>query len=278
VELLERHGGRIETVHEVTLFHSQTDLALYALDLYERRARAKKNGESFLALVLKYLLNSCYGKFGEHREKTGLEMHPFSESCPHGGRHDFVRAGMMGSSCVEPLFPGVILVTEEKDVPHEHVAIAAAITSLARATLYEGLAKCGEDLYYCDTDSIWTGATLPTGNKLGELKLEYEVVTSGRFVQPKLYEIDGKVKSKGFSRLTPAQFEELVEGREVEVDRMFRVKEVARELKTFGARGKKFGKRIRVGASRPKRQDDGHGGTRPWTYEEIQQKWVSNAG
>jgi hypothetical protein len=274
LELLLETGGRIERVEAVHLFHGFSDLAAYALDLYQRRAAAKRAGQPFLALVLKYLLNSCYGKFGEHRVKTSMEIHPFSEGCPHGGEHDVGFEGR--ASCVEPLFPGVILVTEEKAVPHEHVAIASYITANARRTLYDFLAPCGDDLYYCDTDSIVTGQTLPVGSELGALKLEYEI-DGGRFVQPKLYELtvrgEKQVKSKGFSRLAPEQFEELVSGKEIEVERMYRVKEIARELKRFGAKGKKFWKSIRLGASRPKRQDDGRGGTVPWTYEQIHQKW-----
>lgn len=270
LELLLEAGGRIEAVHEVSCFSPFVDLAAYALDLYDRRARAKARGESFLALLLKFLLNSCYGKFGEHREKEQLVMHPFGEGCPHAGAHDTYGGG---ASCVEPLFPGCILVTEEKNIAHEHVAIASHITSLARRTLYRFLARCGEDVYYTDTDSIVTGQTLPTGPELGALKLEHEV-RSGRFVQPKLYELDGKIKSKGFSRLTPAQFEDLIAGREVEVERMYRIKEVARELKGFGAHGKRFGKKVRMGASRPKRQTAPGGGTRPWTFKEIQERWT----
>lgn len=272
LELLQSVGGSIDAVHGVDLFHSQTDLANYALDLYDRRAAAKRAGQSFLALVLKYLLNSCYGKFGEHRDKTSLRLHPLHDGCPHDGEHNVMHNGYFHASCVEELFPGAILVTEEKDVPHEHVPISAYITSLARATLYRGLAPCGEDLYYCDTDSILTGQTLPTGDKLGEWKLEHEV-SHGRFIQPKLYEVDGVVKSKGFSRLTPAQFQALVDGREVEVERMYRVKESARDLKKFGPATKKFGKQIRIGASRPKRQSVAGGGTRPWTYQETQERW-----
>jgi hypothetical protein len=108
---------------------------------------------------------------------------------------------------------------------------------------------------------------------LGELKLEHEI-SSARFIQPKLYEIDGWVKSKGFSRLTPAQFQDLIDGKEVQVDRMYRVKEIARELKRFGAKGKSFQKSIHIGASRPKRQPDGRGGTAPWTYDQIMSKWA----
>jgi hypothetical protein len=273
LRLLESVGGRIESVEECHVYHSFTDLACYALDLYERRLKAKKAGQSFRALVLKYLLNSCYGKFGEHREKTSMRVHPHNAGCPHGGAHETLNArGEMSASCIEQLFSGVDLVTEEKSIPHEHVPIAAHITSLARATLYKYLAMCGEDLYYTDTDSIVTGQTLPVGDALGELKKEYDV-TSGRFIQPKLYEIDGHVKSKGFSRLTSEQFQALVSGQEIRVERMYRVKELAREQGRFGPVGKTFDKRIRLGMSRPKRQADATGGTRPWTYEETQQRW-----
>jgi hypothetical protein len=272
LELLETVGGSIDAVHGCTRYASFTDLAAYAYDLYDRRAKAKKAGQTFLALVLKYLLNSLYGKFGEHRIKQAMLMHPRHERCPHGGAHDVLTHEGMASTCVESLFPGVILVTEERSIPHEHVAISSHITAIARATHYGFLAPCGEDLYYGDTDSLVTGRELPTGPELGALKLEFEV-SSGRFVQPKLYELDGKIKSKGFSRLTPAQFQELIEGREVEVERMYRVKETARELKRFGAHGKTFGKRIRVGVSRPKRRPDGNGGTLPWTVDQIKERW-----
>lgn len=284
LELLQKTGGRIEAVHEVTLFHPFGDLAHYALDLYARRAKAKAEGKSFLALLIKYLLNSCYGKFGEHREKQQLVLHPYTEGCPHNGAHDELVNGCAVASCVEPLFPGCILVTEERQIAHEHVAIASHITSIARRTLYETiLAPCGEDIYYTDTDSGVTTRELPEGKKLGELKLEKIVspgiasdgspTPAGRFIQPKLYELGGEIKSKGFSRLTRVQFEDLIEGREVEVERMFRVKETARELRGFGAHGKKFGKKIHVGASRPKRQSDGENMTRPWTFKEINERW-----
>jgi hypothetical protein len=284
LDLLEEAGGTIERVHEVTSFQPFHDLAEFALDLYQRRLRAKKEGKPFLALVLKFLLNTgCYGKFAERREKEELVMHPAGELCPHDGKHNVTRDEVTNATCVEPLFPGCILVTDEKQVAHEHVAIASYVTSIARRTLYRHMAACGEDLYYCDTDSIVTCSELPTGDKLGDLKLEFEV-REGYFPQPKLYELTvvdkdkGQektlVKSKGFSRLSRAQFADLVAGRVVEVERMYRVKEYAREHKTFGPAGKSFDKRIRLGASRPKREIlERQNSSRPWTYREIQERW-----
>jgi hypothetical protein len=275
LELLETVGGRIERVREAFLFHAFQDLRDYALDLYKQRAAAKKAGQDFFALILKFLLNSCYGKFAERREKNNLIINPWNEECPHNDEHTFFDRGQMRATCIEHLFPGAILLNEEKAVAHEHVAISSYITSLARRMLYQHMAPCGEDLYYCDTDSIWTKHDLPTGPELGELKLEYTIVKGGRFVQPKLYEIDDKVKSKGFSRLTPSQFQELVSGAEVRVERMYRVKEIARELRRFGPKSKTFGKKIQLGGSRPKRRHLADGSTEPWTYEETQTKWRS---
>lgn len=279
--LLQEAGGRITKVHDVMLFEPWSDLALYAADLYARRAAAKAAGQDFLALLIKYLLNAAYGKFGEHREKEEMVLHPWGEGCPHGGEHDAYdeETRETRASCVVPLFPGCILVRGEKSVPHEHVAVASHITAVARGTLYRFMALCGEDLYYCDTDSIVTKRELPTSNKLGGLKLEYEI-TGARFVQPKLYDLvkknsDGtetrEIRSKGFSRLDAVQFDELVAGREVEVTRMYRIKEAARTGR-FGARDKSFGKRIRLGMNRPKRRMVGDS-SRPWMWGEIQKRW-----
>ena len=62
----------------------------------------------------------------------------------------------------------------------------------------------GKIVSYCDTDSLFTNGNLPTSDKLGDMKNEYEFV-SGYFMLPKTYCIvknDGsiKVKAKGFTR------------------------------------------------------------------------------
>ena len=85
--------------------------------------------------------------------------------------------------------------------------ISIHVTALAQLRLYEYMEMLldkGKIVGYCDTDSLFTDGYLPTSNKLGDMKNEYEF-TSGYFILPKTYCIvkkDGttKVRAKGFTR------------------------------------------------------------------------------
>lgn len=271
LELLEEAGGKVLGVSEVMIYESRTDFSDYATDLYDRR---KKATDPFIKILLKYLLNACYGKTAESREKTRLILHPYSEECPHEGKHKTIGPdGIATSSCVESLFPGAILVTEEKDIAHEHVAIAAQITSEARRSLYRFASQCGEDIYYCDTDSIYTHHRFEDSNELGGLKLERKVPPPSLFISPKLYLAGGKVKSKGFSHLTEEKFRSLIGGDSVSIERMIRIREMARSKGRIGPELARVEKKLAMGTHRPKRRMVGNA-SRPWSVEEVDSKWV----
>lgn len=270
LELLEEAGGRIEKVFECHVFESRDDFAMYATELYNQRKASK---DPFVKILLKYLLNSCYGKTAESREKRRLVLHPDSEGCPHGGEHDIIDGQVMRASCVEVLFPGAILVTEEREIAHEHVPIAAQITSEARRTLWHCARPCGEDLYYSDTDSLYTHQELPTGNELGQLKLERTVPPPSLFVAPKLYLAGGKVKSKGFSRLSEEAFRGLIGGHPVELERMMRVREMARSKGFLGPLIQKLTKSLSLDSHRPKRKMKDDRPSEPWNVLQIEERW-----
>jgi hypothetical protein len=169
----------------------------------------------------------------------------------------------------------VILVTEECDIAHEWVPISVHITALSRAALEGYLYECRDDVYYCDTDSVITTHTLPTGERLGDLKLEMQV-QNGVFVAPKLYMIheQGKeraiVKAKGFSKLTVAEFQQLRDGVEVGIESMMRIRELLK--RGFSSPHEKvFGKAYR-GTTRPKRCLLSQN-SRPWTCTEVEEKY-----
>jgi hypothetical protein len=266
LELLEEAGGRIEKIEEVLLFESRTDFSDYATDLYERRRVAL---DPFVKILLKYLLNSCYGKTAESREKTRLVLHPYSEKCPHDGIHDTET----GASCVEVLFPGAILVTETKDIAHEHVPIAAQITSEARRTLWRYSAQCGEDLYYSDTDSVYTHHCFEETDKLGGVKLARKCPPPSLFISPKLYLAGGKVKSKGFSHLSEEKFRSLIGGEPVAIERMLRIREMARSHALIAPQMARVEKRLSFNA-RPKRRAVPGNITEPWRVQDIESKWT----
>jgi hypothetical protein len=156
LELLEKRGGRIHKVYQSIEFEQQSSLTDYAVDIYEKRKASKT---TFEKLVFKYLLNSLYGKFGERTEKTSMLLHPGSTNCPHTPKHRCASwpacvhaiAGNECNNCIQPLFPGCLLVTNEAELAHEWVPIAVHITARARANLEGHLWNAQEDIYYCDS-------------------------------------------------------------------------------------------------------------------------------
>lgn len=181
LRLALREGCRIHKVHEVYVFEPFLDLRGYATDIYAKRAASDI---PFRKLVLKYLLNSLYGKYAENPMKQEMLLNP-----------DEVDREEM-----QLVQPGVWLREKAAIIAHRHVPISAHITAIARRTLYENAKECyrqKKPLYYCDTDSLATKADLPVDDKkLGMLKLEKKMEW-GEFIAPKIYRGEGFELKKG---------------------------------------------------------------------------------
>ena len=82
--------------------------------------------------------------------------------------------------------------------------ISIYITALARNKLYQRLIDIENDVFYIDTDSIFTTRTLNNSTELGELKLEY-TADEYYLIKPKFYALKindkYKIKIKGCSKL-----------------------------------------------------------------------------
>lgn len=277
IKLLLREGGKLRRIHACKVFEPFYDLAEYARDLYAKRAATT---DPFNREFYKLALNSLYGKFAEQQDKTTLLINP-----PPGALLNLDRSLQM-------LTPGVFFRTSEVPIPHAHVPISSYVTAIARQTLYDFMVKASE-IHYCDTDGFSTIDEYHSNPGLGGLKLEksYESAT---FLVPKLYRWQPAdkskpptVKAKGFSlskdkQIASKQFDHLIEGGEVRIERMVRIREMLAFAKRTGTaihpHDKAFGKRLRQinflkGEynidSVPKRfmYPDGH--TRPWSYNEL---------
>lgn len=267
IEAVENDGGEILSVDDVYEFEPFYDLREYAQTIYGMRQNEK---DDFRRTLLKYLLNGLYGKFAEKRTKSKILFDPPFTSCPHDGAH--VMNGI--STCMTQINSGVWRLDEEIDIDHEHVAISSRITALSRQALgfygKTALAQ-GANVYYFDTDSITTEATLPTGPELGRLKKEYEVI-EGKFAAPKLYAIKTTkgdvVKAKGFRGLQRDEFNRLCDNHEsVDIIRMLRIRELL-HTDDMAPREKSSPKRLSLKIT-PKRCYIGNNDTRPWTIQEI---------
>lgn len=170
----------------------------YVTRLYGLRLEDK---DGPLSLLCKYLLNSLYGKFGQHSEReTLVTCDSLDELCE-----------MMSDDpdkCPRPISEeyGVFGVPVEIECGFEHVGIAGMITSTARETLYRGIEATGmRNVVYCDTDSVHTTGILSpemVSDRLGDFKLEFE--GEGAYAGKKLYALRDfkgkeKIRAKGIS-------------------------------------------------------------------------------
>ena len=135
VRLALREGATLHKVHEVYVFEPFYDFGEYAKKIYKLRAEATTD---FRRLVLKYLLNSLYGKCAESTQKQEMLINPDE----------------IDRETMQMLQPGVWLSEQVAKISHRHVIVAAVITAIARRTLYDFAKECfrqEKPLYYCDS-------------------------------------------------------------------------------------------------------------------------------
>ena len=273
LNLARQNGVIIHKVHEVYTFETFKDFAEYAEKIYKLRANADSD---FRRLVLKYLLNSLYGKCAESVSKQEMLINPVE----------------VDRTTMQMLQPGVWLAEKDATISHRHVIIAAVITAIARRTLYNLGKECfrqDKPLYYCDTDSLCTKADLPVDDKtLGMLKLEKKMEWA-EFVAPKIYRGEGYelmrdgtwkpkrlTKAKGFSLGTgQAAFEKLdkiIAGDRIGVQRMTRMRELYRTTVDGQYASSPFELLVIKALTFEmisKRFHYPDGETRPWSIEEL---------
>jgi hypothetical protein len=263
-------------VHEVWEFEPFYDMADYANDLYALKAGAK-GVDPFLEMSYKLGLNSMYGKTAERGDKETIWINPSEEAL---ARMYAVAGGELKAWHKMMKIAGVWIEPTMRTINHEHVVIAMHVTAIARRTHYRYLsAAVPEGLYYGDTDSIFTPKIFKASKALGGLKHEAHFEWA-HFAQPKLYSLlsEGRriVKAKGYSLSKDAaeraqQFDDLVAGLSVNVERMRRVREalkmVARGEGGLGPMSIFTEKNIRGALSKRKFTEGGD--SRPWTVDEI---------
>lgn len=275
LRLAFREGCTIHKIHECYRFEPFEDFGNYAREIYAMRAAADN---PFRKLLLKYLLNSLYGKAAESLMKQEMLINPAEED--------------LDRTQLQMLQPGIWLREKEVAIAHRHVVVSAIITALSRRHLYDYAKMCEEQklpIYYCDTDSIASKATLPTDSKkLGALKLEKRMDWA-EFVAPKIYRGEGDelkgdgswkpvklAKAKGFSL---GKFDSpiealgrIIDGEQVGVQSMVRMRELYRTTMEEHAESAPYEKLVIKALTQrmlSKRffYPDGH--TRAWTTDEI---------
>jgi hypothetical protein len=176
----------------------------YIKDIYERRLKAKKEGNTSLSELLKVLMNSLYGKFGQKlypsveyvNSKTLVEM------CISNEYSDNIRdITQYDDDCYKMIFNDEVYTQQIGSC----VFLASYITARARSHLLETISKLKDgdkSVYYMDTDSIITSSTLDeeflSQETLGKLKLEKGNIQEGIFLGSKMYYLKCKDGSEDY--------------------------------------------------------------------------------
>ena len=168
----------------------------YIDNYYKLKEDAELKNDKCLYAITKLFLNSLSGKFGQKQYKEVIRRMTFDE------KKQFFNDNPDGS--LKTFFSDYVFSESKFFEKNYAPQISAFITSYGRISLYEFFELVGfENVYYSDTDSLFTTSLLPTSKKLGGLSLEDEI-KQAVFLAPKTYayvtpENKTVVKSKGFN-------------------------------------------------------------------------------
>lgn len=199
--MLAMEFGRIERVHQAALYLSAPIFQEYVDFFYNERLKAKQAGNRVYDLLYKLMLNSLYGKFGEKSGDWQVEGPTNYE----GAGYERVFSLTTGKWTTYKWIAGTMLVKEEEKEGYDSFpAIAGHVTGYARKLLWEYILKAGMDnVYYCDTDSLFVNKTgldnlksVIDTKELGFLKQE-GTKKNLLIYGPKDYAFEGGEKHKG---------------------------------------------------------------------------------
>lgn len=241
----ENFGCKILKIYKAMYFRTSPVFRDFVLKLY----KLKKEAEEPTRTIAKYLLNSFYGKFGQQPVK---KVYVTERNAPARSWPIMKPDGTpSGFAYYERTSNAAYLL------PH----LSSAVTSKARLHL---LTQLNENIYYCDTDSVFTTDILETSKDIGGWSLVGE--GECKFWQPKLYKFKGEWKAKGLDR--SQSIDAFVNGDINKVTRRKSIKEALRDGEP-ATMDVIIEKRLR--ASRPKRHWISEQDTVPWTFKELEE-------
>lgn len=198
--------------HSVAWYYTERVLHEYMHDLFAIRRDAHSNADSATAEIVKRLLNALPGKFAQRSKRwvdcsTVKAVRPFCTwleadnsnpvchpDCERSiGHHPDCRNSLRNEPVrYRSIAWHVQRLEDQGEHPESIPSIAACITSLARVQLWTLMAICQpDDLYYCDTDSIWCGV------RSYHLLREYGAVDPSQIGKLKLVARHNHVEFKG---------------------------------------------------------------------------------
>lgn len=208
-------GGKIHKVGKVAIYEGAPIFSSFVTELYQLRLNYKEQGNFPFQDMVKLLLNSLYGKFGQQQRllrKVGVAPKDLVS-------YEHCVDAETGKRFTQIIFGGFVWVNEitKHESFNSFTAIASYVTAYARIYLHL-LMEIPNEVYYCDTDSIMLSQDelakfgYLLGKGLGQLKEEY-TGKQCRVIGAKDYAIDEIIKRKGIKldaiEIQPNVFQQL---------------------------------------------------------------------
>lgn len=209
------YGYEILKIYEGIIYFKKLRLFNdFVMDLYNKK-QDEFTGNSPFYEITKKILNSLYGKFAQkidykekiiHESKVTTDMLEKSK--------DFFRSGNF-----------FIFKEKYNKIPSFiNPIFSIYTTAYARDTLYNYLMKNKDEIYYYDTDSLFTSSYFENSNKLGKLKL-CKIAKEGIIIKPKMYLLDNETKVKGLWNIDKNDFMGILESKKANMRRLVKFKE-----------------------------------------------------
>lgn len=192
------------SVDRIAVYDRGDLFSSYVSTLYALRRKYEDKGNAVFAYIVKLLLNSLYGKFGQRGRTTTIVGETKPGEC-------WVREAVdaeTGDPIIYRCINGTIWKEERQgESYHSFPAIAGAVTAYGRHQLLSLIFKASwPNVFYVDTDSLivnamglrlLSNALSPT--ELGGLKIEAEA-DEMLLLGLKRYTFGGDVKNKGIKK------------------------------------------------------------------------------
>ncbi|MFW6130300.1 MAG: DNA polymerase [Atribacterota bacterium] len=170
---------------------------------YNLRMKHKKAGKSALEYMDKIVLNSLYGKFAQR--KRSEKRNKKYDGILQNGYTDLVDQDYGIVKTLKFINSEAYSVNKMNNGRNTFIPISAFVTSYARSIIWNMLDLVWENVYYCDTDSLFVNSDglkilldhgLIDNYELGKLKIE-EKISNLELRNCKDYSYDNQHKIKG---------------------------------------------------------------------------------
>lgn len=215
INLLLSTGGKINRVGKLSVYEKGNIFTHFVTENYALRRKYQKENNFVFSEMVKLILNSLYGKFGQQQRL----LRRIGDAPPDLVLYEYCVDADTGKRFTQLIFGGGVWINERttEESFNSFTAIASYVTAYARTYLYL-LMQIPDNVYYCDTDSLMIQTEELTrfghliGTDLGLLKLEYSGENI-RIYGAKDYEIDELKKHKGIKlnavEIAPNTFQQL---------------------------------------------------------------------